>query len=289
MTEVHVSVVIPTLNAEKYIAQQLDDLKKQTVQPSEILVIDSSSSDNTVQLARKHGAKVIVIKRSEFNHGGTRHQGFLNTSGEFTIFFTQDAVMNDPECIKNLIAPFSDSDIAMTTGRQIPKGDARPFEALVRKFNYPDESSIRSKADLPRLGIKTYFASDVCAAYRRSAYLEAGGFPRPCNTNEDMLMAAIFINRGFKVAYTANATVSHSHNLSLKEQYRRNKAIGYCLEKNQKILGNVQEIGEGGRLVKAVMKKLVAERHFIEAFAFAADCGARLLGNRSGRATAKKE
>ncbi len=65
-----------------------------------------------------------------------------------------------------------------------------PVEAYTRIFNYPKESRIKSKEDLPKLGIKTFFCSNVCAAYRKSEYNALGGFPLHTIFNEDMIFAS---------------------------------------------------------------------------------------------------
>ena len=285
-----VSIVIPTLNAEREIHSLLENLEHQTLKPKEILVVDSSSEDRTVEIVRGHSAVgLLKIDRSEFNHGTTRDVALRATTGDFVCFLTQDAVPASSEYLERLVAPLLlDPDIALVSGRQLPKLDARPFERLVRRFNYPDSSSVCSGDDLWKLGIKTFFASDVCSCYRRTSYLACGGFDR-VDTNEDMLMAARFVASGLKVAYESRAQVYHSHNLTLKQQYARNRAVGMFLEEHADDLLHASEIGEGGRLVKAVSAQLVRDGDFFELFAFGIDCCARLLGNRAGRRAARKE
>lgn len=283
-----ISLIIPTLNAETDILHLLSALKNQTRVPDEILVIDSSSDDRTIEIVHEDGiAKTIVIPREEFDHGATRHKALLETSGEYVLFMTQDAIPDSDEFIENLIKPFCDDEVALVSGRQKPKADARRFEQLVREYNYPTVSNVRSSADLAQLGIKTFFASDVCSAYRRSSYEECGGFERTCNTNEDMLMAAAFIYAGWKVAYAADAVVKHSHNLTPKQQYKRNKDVGFFLEKYSKKLDIGSEVREGMQLVKQVTSTLLKEKDIRELGAFSIDCAARLLGNKAGRKAAK--
>lgn len=285
-----VSVVIPTLNAEREIGPLLDDLLAQTVAPGEVLVVDSSSDDATRDVVASYagrGVSLEVIARAEFNHGATRHRAFVRTSGECTLFMTQDAVPSDARYIEKLIEPLeADGSIALVSGRQLPKPDARRFEQLVRAFNYPDEPSVRGAEDLPRYGIKTFFASDVCSAYRRTAYMECGGFA-PVNTNEDMLMAARFIAAGHKVAYEPSAAVYHSHNLTPAQQFRRNREVGAFLAAHGDDLMGASEVGEGGRLVRAVASQLLREGRLGEFVAFGFDCAARLAGNRAGRRSVK--
>lgn len=290
MTTPSLSVVIPTLNVENEIDSLLDTIEAQSLKPLDIVVVDSSSDDGTVDEVAKHPCvNLIRIERKEFNHGSTRDMALRRSAGEFVCFLTQDAVPASNLYLERLVAPFlADDSIALVTGRQLPKADARRFEQLVRKFNYPNVPSVRSKSDLPKYGIKTFFASDTCSAYRRTAYLECGGFDH-VNTNEDMLMAARFIASGLKVAYEPSAEVYHSHNLAPSQQFARNRAVGMFLESHAEDLMYASEIGEGGRLVKAVSSELLREGRFGELFAFGFDCCARLLGNRAGRRAAKNE
>lgn len=283
-TSPKISVVIPTLNAEKEIDGLLACLEGQTMYPVEIIVVDSASEDATAAEVAKHpGVAFEPIKRSDFNHGLTRDFALRKTMGDYVCFLTQDAVPASERYLENLIAPMlRDPSIALVSGRQLPKSDARRFEQLVRGFNYPANASVRSKSDLPAYGIKTFFASDVCSCYRREAYIACGGFPA-VETNEDMLMAARFIAAGLKVVYEPAAEVYHSHNLTPRQQYARNKAVGRFLEEHRAELMGASEIGEGGKLVKEVSGQLIREGRFLEFCAFGFDCAARLLGNRKGR------
>lgn len=285
-----ISVIIPTLNAEREIEALLTALDRQSIQPNEILIVDSASDDRTVEIVQKHErVRLLEIDRQNFNHGTTRDMALRESSGDFVCFLTQDAVPVSDDYLKRLVAPMvDDSDIALVSGRQLPKADARRFEQLVRGFNYPDSPSVRSKCDLEKLGIKTFFASDACSAYRRTTYLECGGFNH-VNTNEDMLMAAKFIASGMKVAYEPHAEVYHSHNLTPSQQFARNRAVGFFLETHADDLMHASEIAEGGRLVKEVSSQLLREGNLVEFIAFGVDCCARLLGNRAGRRTARKE
>ena len=285
-----VSLIVPTLNAGPEIGALLDAILGQTLVPDEIVVVDSSSDDGTVGVASSYrGVTVEVIGRRDFDHGLTRDRALRRSSGDVVCFMTQDAVPANERFVENLVAPIlRDPTVAVSSGRQVPKPGARRFVQLVQEFNYPDESNVRSRADVPRLGIKAYFATDVCAAYRRSAYLELGGFGRT-DMSEDMLMAARAINAGWRVAYAADAEVYHSHDLTPRQQYERNRAIGRFLERNADLLSCASEVGEGGRLARDVAATLIKERDIPELLAFAVDCAARLAGNRAGRREARRK
>ena len=278
-----ISVVIPVLNAEKDLPGLLKALSEQTLQADEIIVTDSESSDRTRQIAEAEGVRVIPVLRKEFDHGGTRDMALRASLGDIVVFLTQDAVPAESSFLEKLIRPLSEEGVAVVTGRQLPKKSATRVERLVRIFNYPAESHIRSEADVEKMGIKAFFCSDVCAAYNREIYLELGGFEYPLKTNEDMFFAAKTLRNGYKVAYAADAQVFHSHNLTLKEQYQRNRIQGYEIERHRDLLGNVSQVPEGWKLVRYMSAQLLKEGRLVSFAHFGLDCCARFMGSRIGR------
>lgn len=278
-----ISVIIPTLNAERELPELLRMLRIQTIRPDEVIVVDSESSDGTAAAAKESGARVLSVLRKDFDHGKTRDLALRESVGDTVVFLTHDAVPADEHFLDNLIRPLKESRVAVTTGRQLPKMDASPMERLVREFNYPAESHIRSEKDVARMGIKAFFCSDVCAAYNREIYMELGGFDYPLKTNEDMFYAAKAIRNGYRVAYAADALVYHSHNFSLKEQYRRNYIQGYEIERHRPILGEVSQESEGMKMVKYVSGGLLRQGRLFSFARFGLDCCARLVGSRAGK------
>lgn len=242
-----ISVIIPTLNAEDNLRVLINSISKQTLLPEEIIIIDSSSSDNTAQLAAYFGCKVKVIPKSQFNHGGTRNLGASLASGEIIVFLTQDAIPRNEMFLERLIAPLNNSMVAASFGRQIAREDASPIERFTREFNYPDHSIIKSKDSLSSLGIKTFFFSDVCSAIRRGDFEKIGHFPEEIIMNEDMVLAARLILKGYHIAYTADAEVTHSHNYNASQQFKRNFDIGVSHNQNRWILEYARAEGEGLR------------------------------------------
>lgn len=281
-----VSVIIPTCNAGEYIGAQLDVLLRQTVRPCEIIVVDSASDDATCEIAASRGGavRVIKIRREEFDHGGTRDYALRKSRGEFILFLTQDARPTDERYIENLIAPMlRDSAVAAVCARQVAYPDAREYERLNREFNYPTQGRVWSAADIDRLGVKAYFFSDACSAYRRSAYETVGGFDRPIETNEDMLIAAKFIHAGFKLAYEPTAQVYHSHCFTLRREYERNKSIARVMARYKNRLVGENSDREGWRLAMTVSAQLLRRGRIISFVHFITVLAARFLGNRAGR------
>ncbi|KFI83295.1 glycosyltransferase family 2 protein [Bifidobacterium psychraerophilum] len=283
MDDFIVSVIIPTLDAQECIQQLLLRLQQQTQRPDEIIVVDSSSSDNTIHEVRKvPGITLFQIPRSQFNHGGTRDWALRHSKGDFVLFLTQDAMPSDNYYVARLLQPFSDGLVAMTSGRQLPRDDARPFERLIRQRNYPNKPRVTHLSDVPMLGIKAFFVSDVCAAYRREFYSAVGGFEQSVLTNEDMLIAAKFLQSDYAIAYQPSATVIHSHNLSFRQQFRRNYLEGVEIARHSELLSNVSLTSEGLSLVKYVVAELFSTKQFFELPWFFLDCFARFAGNKLG-------
>ena len=279
-----VSVIIPTLNAEQWITQQLNMLLSQTVK-AEILVVDSGSTDRTVPIVAAYGERVrlLPIPRDSFDHGGTRDFALRQSTGDYVLFFTQDAVPMDQHCIEKLLSAFSSPDIAAVYGRQIAYPDAPEYERLTRQFNYPNQPRTWRETDIPRYGVKSYFFSNVCAAYRRDAYLAVGGFDAPILSNEDMMMAAKLLHAGYALAYTPEATVYHSHRYTLREELRRNVRIGKVMEQYRDRLTGASADTEGWRMLLFVGGELVREGRIGELLGFFVRVCVRFAGNRIGK------
>lgn len=280
-----ISVIIPTLNAERWITKQLNMLLRQTA-PAEILVIDSGSTDATVSIVRAHADRVrlLEIPNEDFDHGGTRDHALRQSTGDVVCFLTQDAIPVDERCIERLLAALSTPDVAAVFGRQIAYSDVPEYERLTRAFNYPEQPRVWREADIPRYGVKAYFFSNVCAAYRRDAYLAVGGFDASIITNEDMMMAAKLLHGGYGLAYEPEAAVYHSHHYTIREDYRRTERIGMVMEQYRDRLSGAHADAEGWRMFRFVGGELARQGHIGALLVFSVHVIIRFAGNRIGKA-----
>jgi rhamnosyltransferase len=245
-----ISVIIPTLNAGESLVNLLSSLMKQDLAPMQVIVIDSSSEDNTASLAKRSGAETFVIPRKSFNHGGTRNFAASKARGDILVFMTQDAMPGDQTLLRVLTDPLRDKGIAATFGRHVPKENAAPLESFSRLFNYPEQGFVKEAADIQRFGIKTFFFSNVCSAFKKGPFTAAGMFPEGIRANEDMLITAKLILSGYKVAYVPEAVIIHSHAYSLRGLFRRYYNIGSSLKNNNWILRYAKPEGEGIKFMK---------------------------------------
>jgi rhamnosyltransferase len=217
-----------------------------------LYVVDSSSEDNTIALAKAAGAHVRIIERSAFEHGKTRDEMLATIPHDIVVFMTQDALLTDPESLHALVRAFADPCVGAAFGRQLPHKEASCIAAHARLFNYPDTSRLVSQADIPRLGIKTAFLSNSFTAYRREALIAVGGFPHGTILSEDMIAGARLLQADWKLAYCAEAKVRHSHNYTLAEEFRRYFDIGVLHHRETWLLewlGSAE--GEGARFVRS--------------------------------------
>ncbi|WP_312687691.1 glycosyltransferase [Kosakonia sp.] len=277
------TLIVPTYNAGKKWQEWLEALKIQTLQPQQVIIIDSTSSDETIQLSRQYNIEPIVISPAEFNHGGTRNKAVLYSErSDFLVFLTQDAILNDEYSLQRIIECFDNKSMSAVCGRQLPHHDASPLAMHARYYNYSEKSCVKTSEDIPRFGIKTVFMSNSFAAYRRSVFEELGKFPEHTILAEDMYLTAKMILAGYNVAYCAEAAVRHSHNYSIREEFQRYFDTGVFHECNpwiQEKFGGAK--GEGLKFIKSEMLFLLRKYPLWIPKALAATL-AKYLGYRLG-------
>lgn len=246
-----VDVIIPVYKPGEDLKKNLKMLSRQSVLPDHILLVNTEEKwfDVSVMEGLEH-ISVIHIKKSEFDHGGTRHMASSLGTGAFMLFMTQDAIPADSRLIENLLKAFEDPQVAAAYARQLPDKKCNVLEKYTRGFNYGAESRVKTADDLPVLGIKTFFCSNVCAMYRRSVYEKMGGFPRKTIFNEDMIFAGGLIKTGYAIAYCADAKVIHSHNYSGIQQFHRNFDLGVSQAEHPEIFEMAKSESEGIRMIK---------------------------------------
>ena len=256
-----VDVIIPTYHPDQRTIGLVNRLLNQSCQVNRIYLVNSKTEHFPVELT-EFGEKVVIrhIPKREFDHGGTRHQAAMESKADIMVFMTQDAVPVNERLIQELLAPFADASVGIVYGRQLPFTTANEIERYTRGFNYPPVSQVKSLADLPRLGIKTFFSSNVCCAYRKDLYESLGGFESRIIFNEDMIMAAKLLHSGYKVAYAAEAKVLHSHKDSVLKLFKRNFDVGVSQAEYPEIFSLANSEAEGVRLVRSAVKHLWAIR-----------------------------
>ncbi len=285
-----IDVIIPVYRPGKELVELIERLEHQSVPVHRILLVNTEEKYwkafeyDHPHRKRYENIRLWHISKREFDHGKTRREAVKKSKAGIFVMMTQDAMPADEFLLERLTAPLSQKNMAASYARQLPGDDAGAVERFTRQFNYPPESRIKSAADIPELGIKTYFCSNVCAAYRRDIYERQGceksakdveklgikaffcsnvcaayrrdiydrlgGFVSRTIFNEDMIYAAGCIQAGYRIAYTAQAKVIHSHQYTNKVQFRRNFDLGVSQAEHPEIFRGVPSESEGIKLVK---------------------------------------
>lgn len=271
-----IDVIIPIYRPDNKFDLLMKRLKKQTVQPRKIILLNTVprayeneagqlEQDEFLQKYRElNQATIIHIKEDEFDHGGTRAYGASLSNADLVLFMTQDAVPADEFLIEEIIRPFQNPRVGAAYARQMALTNADEIESFTRIFNYPAESRLKSEDDLKTLGIKTFFCSNVCACYRKTYYDQLGGFVKKTIFNEDMIFASKLIQNHYLIAYVAEARVFHSHHYSYRQQFRRNFDLGVSHAQYPEVFESVKSESEGMKLVKRTAKHLMKRHSYIK-------------------------
>ena len=262
MENIKVDVIIPVYHPGKEFSVLLERLTEQTAVIHRIIAMNTEENYWNKELEQKYPLlEVHHLKKSEFDHGGTRAWAAELSDAEIMVFMTQDAVPADRNLIENLVKALEkEKMIAAAYARQLPNEMCSFAERYTRSFNYPEKSYVSTQRDLSLYGIKTFFCSNVCAAYKKEIYQELGGFVRKTIFNEDMIYAGKLIQMGYGIAYAADAKVIHSHNYSCMQQFHRNFDLGVSQAEHPEIFAGVPSEGEGIKLVKKTINYLIQKR-----------------------------
>jgi rhamnosyltransferase len=216
------SLVIPTLNARRYLPELFAALARQEpAPPAEVILVESGSRDGTVEhVAGMAGVRVVPIAR--FTHGGSRNVGVRESRGEFVAFLSQDALPADGRWLAELLAPFADPDVAATFSRQTPRPDASPMERHFLETHFPPGEPVvmRHRGSGEPLFQRDVFFSNVSAAVRRADALRFP-FDEKIIMSEDQQLARDLLLAGRAVVYAPASVVLHSHNYSLRQAFER--------------------------------------------------------------------
>jgi rhamnosyltransferase len=225
-----VSVVIPTKDGGATLPELLSQLfASRPPFELEAVVVDSGSSDETLDVLSQYPVAVHRIPPSEFDHGETRNLGIRQSSGEVIVLFTQDAIPASPDFLERMVRPFRDPLVAGVYGRQIPRPNCdvvtrRQLEDWLTGRIAPARAELagRSLVDLePHERHRLCAFDNVCSAVRRSDW-ERIPFPR-ASFAEDLAWGKRVIEAGRAIAYEPRAAVVHSHRRSVLYEYRRTR------------------------------------------------------------------
>ena len=216
------SIIILTKNAGGEFEKTLKMVFNQKYDDFEVLIIDSGSTDETLEIAKRYPTKITSIKPEEFHHSGTRNFAASIARGEYLVFLTQDALPIDNNWLSSLVDPFSDPDVVGVYGRQIAYGSANIIEKFFYSYFYTDKgvSISHLPENLDDFYIDNVFLSDVNSVILKDVW-EKHKFNENIILAEDKDWAIQVLKAGYKLIYEPKAAVYHSHEYNLISAFKR--------------------------------------------------------------------
>ena len=262
----NIAIVIPVFRPDGRLKMCIERLLRQSVMPDRILlnVLYENPVDREIpEVYMDERIEVRYTPREEYDRAGSRDTILRELDSDIVIFMVQTAIPQNRYLVEKLTEPFKEKRTAVVYGRHMTYDECSPIECCVRQFNYPPKGMTKSLEDAGKLGIRTVFKSNVCAAYRRRAYLETEGFGKRMIAGEDMLAARRLLEKGWQAVYAPEAEVIYYRNDDLHGLWKRNFDIGVAHAEHPEMLENTKPGKEGVRLVR-VTSALLRQNHMEE-------------------------
>ena len=217
------SIIIRTFNEAKHLGRVLQKIDRQHGRDDdrEVLVVDSGSTDDTLAIAKSHGARVLHIPRAEFSFGRSLNRGCAAARGEYLVFISGHCIPVYDDWLGRLVEPFRQGRAAYIYGRQVGDDTSRFSERQHFSKHYPEQSAGLDQG---------FFCNNANAALRRSAW-ESHRFDEALTGLEDMELAQRLVQQGFEIGYVAGAPVYHLHNESWHKVRMRFEREAVALQK----------------------------------------------------------
>lgn len=221
---VNVSIIIRTKNEESHIGRVLDKVFSQDIRhPFEVIVVDSGSTDGTLDIARRYEVKILSIPSSKFSYGHALNYGIGNSSGDILCCLSAHCIPCDDSWLSELVMPILEGNVHATYGRQVPAEGINPFEELFLETHFPADE---------RTSGRVSFSNASCAFIRKM--WDEVKFDEQISGWEDYLWYLLTKDR-FVFRYTPNSRVIHSHPFSVRRMartaYQDGKAFRHMRER----------------------------------------------------------
>lgn len=273
----NIDIVCPLYNAAGYLRSLHSSLLKQkNVNILSIRYVLTRSKDGTKSILDELNAQYTEIEPSEFSHSLTRENEAKKCKGDVIVFISQDIKILRDDWLFYLTKGISDGACEAAYSRQI--ADKNNIEKYTREKNYGVKEFIKSKKDIPKLGLNTFFFSDASSAILRKIFDELGYYDgKRLASNEDQYIAYKLITSGYRIEYAAKSEVVHSHDFNFLTLYKRYKDTGDFYRK-EKYMNNFSTNRAGADMAIYILRRIFEDRNLKAAIEFIPNMLARYLG-----------
>jgi rhamnosyltransferase len=225
------SILIPTKNGAEDIGACLAAIYSQRdVAPFEVLVVDSGSTDATLDIARRYPVRIEHILPQTFHHARTRNYAAGLAKGKVLVFLSQDAIPASDTWLAAFLSSLKEPCIGAVYGRQLPKMESGLERRSAFESMYGAARIVKMPMDGVGLGHKYYHFSNANSAIRRSVW-EATRFPEELKVFEDVGIAKRILDSGWSIVYEPEAAVYHAHDFPVDVLFRRYFDIGVVYQR----------------------------------------------------------
>lgn len=219
---IRTSIVIRTYNEEKHLGDLLKSISSLDDEgiECEVVLVDSGSTDRTLEIAGEYPCKIVNIAKDEFTFGRSLNRGCEAASGDYFVFVSGHCIPESKKWLKHLLEPLRNDSAVYSYGRQIGGNGSRFSETQLFEKHFPPISKI------PQDG---FFCNNANAALRRDVW-NANRFNEELTGLEDMQLAKRLVEQGMKIAYVSDAVVHHLHDESWTKALRRYEREAIALQ-----------------------------------------------------------
>lgn len=214
MPPASVSIVYRSLNEEKWLGESIASISRQSLRAGrrvELILVDSGSTDRTIEIAEQSGCRVVHIKKADFTFGRSLNYGCEAATGDFLVFISAHCIPSHEHWLENLIRPLEENKADYVYGRQTGHDVTRFSEHQVFGQYYADHDKI-PQAEL--------FINNANAAMSKTAWSKYR-FDEAATGLEDLVLGKQLLRDGGRIAYVADAPVVHIHEETLNQTKRR--------------------------------------------------------------------
>jgi glycosyltransferase involved in cell wall biosynthesis len=205
------SVVIRAYNEARHIGRLFEGLERQSVAHRELILVDSGSTDSTVEIARQHGARVVRIPSEKFSFGRSLNLGLQAATHELVVIASAHIHPVYPDWLECLLQPLEDTQVALVYGKQRGGQSSMFSERQILRQWFPEADNARQSSP---------FCNNANAAIRRSLW-QKHAYDEDLTGLEDIAWAKWARDQGYQVAYSAHAEIVHVHKESPRRVYER--------------------------------------------------------------------